>query len=115
MRRARAQRELVRVSATDVRNQIIEAAARAVATIQVAERRYAIAVRAVALAEQNLTVEQARMGLGKSRNVDVLERQDELRASQLRVSQAIIDWHRAEATIAALTGEILPRYGIEMK
>lgn len=115
VRRARAQRELLRVSATDVRNQIVEAAARAVAQIQVAERRYAISVRAVALAEQNLTVEQARMGLGKSRNVDVLIRQDELRAAQLRASQAIIDWHRAAATIAALTGEILPQYGITLE
>lgn len=111
-RRARAQRETLRVTATDVRNQVAEAVARAVATVQVAERRYAIAVRAVALAEQNLQVEQARLGLGKSRNVDVLTRQDELRAAQLRASQAIIDWHRAAAAIAALTGEILPQYGI---
>ena len=114
VRRARAQREAVRVNAADVRNQLVEAVARAVAQIQVAERRYVISVRAVSLAEQNLVVEQARLGLGKSRNVDVLTRQDELRAAQLRAARAIIDWHRAAAAIAALTGEILPQYGISI-
>lgn len=112
VRRAKAQRETLRVTATDVRRQIVESVSLAVTTIQVAERRYAIAVRAVDLAEQNLAVEQARLGLGKSRNVDVLLRQDELRAAQLRAARAVIDWHRADAAIAALTGEILPRYGI---
>lgn len=113
--RSRAALHSIQVTETDIRNQLVEAAARAVANIQVAERRYAIAVRAVTLAEQNLQVEQARMGLGKSRNVDVLERQDELRAAQLRVQQAITDWHRSAAVIAALTGEILPQYGITLE
>jgi outer membrane protein TolC len=114
VRRARAQRHSIQVTATDVRNQIVEAVAVAVANIQVAERRYALAVRAVALGEQNLQVEQARLGLGKSRNVDVLQRQDELRSAQLQVQQTITDWHRSAAAIAALTGEILPQYGITL-
>jgi len=114
-RAARGRRERVRVTAIDVRSQIVEAVTRAVAQVQVAERRYGIAVRAVALAEQNLEVEQARLALGKSRNVDVLMRQDELRAAQLRAVRTIIDWHRAATAIAALTGEILPQYGIEVK
>jgi outer membrane protein TolC len=115
VRRAKAQRETVRVNATDMKNQIATAVARAVATVQVTERQYAIAVRAVDLAEQNLAVEQARLGLGKSRNVDVLQRQDELRSAQLAQAQAIINWHRADASIASLTGEILERYGITIK
>lgn len=114
VRRSRASLHGIQVTSTDIRNQLVEAAARAVANIQVAERRYAIAVRAVTLSEQSLQVEQARMGLGKSRNVDVLLRQDELRAAQLRVQQAITDWHRSAAAIAALTGEILPQYGITL-
>ncbi|HUQ07075.1 MAG TPA: TolC family protein [Kofleriaceae bacterium] len=112
VRVAKAQRETIRINRDDLRKQIVSAVAVAVAAIQVAERRYTIAVRAVDLAEQNLAVEQARLGLGKSRNVDVLQRQDELRAAQLSAARAIIDWHRADAVIAGLTGEILPRYGI---
>lgn len=113
-RAARARREKVRVSATDIKRQIVEAMSRAVAQVQAAERRFGIAARAVKLAEKNLAVEQARLGLGRSRNVDVLIRQDELRAAQLRASQAVIDWHRAATAIAALTGELLPAYGIEV-
>ena len=114
VRRARANLHSVKVSAQDVRNQLIETTAVAVANIQVAERRYVIAQRAVTLAEQNLQVEQARLGLGKSRNVDVLLRQDELRAAQLRAARAIIDWHRLATVISGLTGELLPQYGITL-
>ncbi len=113
-REQRATREKLRVNAIDVRNQVIEALTRAIAQVQVAERAYKISVRAVDLAEQNLQVEKARMTLGKSRNVDVMIRQDELRASQLAQARAIIDWHRAATVIAALTGEILPEYGVQL-
>lgn len=112
IRGAKARLQTVRVNKQDLEQQIMRTLAFGVATVQVAERRYAIAVRAVDLAEQNLAVEQARLGLGKSRNVDVLLRQDELRAAQLRAARAIIDWHRADLSIAMLTGELLPRYGI---
>ena len=90
----------------------MQAVSSSVAQVQAAERRFGIAARAVKLAEKNLAVEQARLGLGRSRNVDVLIRQDELRAAQLRASQAVLDWHRAATSIAALTGELLPTYGI---
>lgn len=112
---ARARREKIKVTAIDVKRQIVEAMTRAVAQVQAAERRFGIAARAVKLAEKSLTVEQARLGLGRSRNVDVLIRQDELRAAQLRASQAVIDWHRAATSIATLTGELLPTYGITLK
>ncbi len=115
VRVAKAQRETIAVNATDLRKQIVQTVALGVAAIQVAERRYTIAVRAVDLAEQNLAVEQARLGLGKSRNVDVLEREDELRAAQLRAMRAIIDWHRADLSLAMITGDILPRYGITIE
>jgi outer membrane protein TolC len=112
VRSARARRETIRVSADDIRRQIVQAMSSALASVQAAERRFGIAARAVKLAEKNLAVEQARLGLGRSRNVDVLIRQDELRAAQLRASQAVIDWHRSATLIAALTGELLPTYGI---
>lgn len=114
-RSVRTQRETIRVNDADLRRQIAQAVTVAVAQAQAAERRFAIATRASQLAERNLGVEQARLALGRSRNVDVLIRQDELRAAQLRASQAVIDWHRASTAIAALTGEILPGYGIELR
>lgn len=114
VRSARARLEKVRVTGDDIKRQLVQSMSSAVAQVQAAERRFGIAARAVKLAEKNLAVEQARLGLGRSRNVDVLIRQDELRAAQLRASQAVLDWHRAATVIAALTGELLPEYGISV-
>jgi len=114
-RAARARRESVRVSADDLRAQLSLAITQATLQVLAAERRFTISTRAIGLAEQNLAVEQARMSSGKSRNVDVLQRQDELRAAQLRAARAVLDWHRAATVIAALTGEILPKYGVSAR
>jgi hypothetical protein len=98
----------VRIDAGDLEKQLALAVTRAVVAVTAAEHRHALAVRTIGLAEQALTAEQARLASGKSRNVDVLARQDELRAAQLRQVRAIVEWHRAATTIAALTGELLP-------
>ena len=45
----------------------------------------------------------------------MLNRQEELRQAELRKAQAMIDWHKAEGTIQALTGDILPAYGISVE
>jgi hypothetical protein len=42
----------------------------------------------------------------------VLNRQDEKRQAELRKAQATIDWHKAEVVVQALTGDLLPTYGI---
>jgi outer membrane protein TolC len=104
----------VRIDAGDLERQLALAVTRAVVAVTAAERRHALAVRTIALAEQALAAEQARLASGKSRNVDVLARQDELRAAQLRQIRAIVEWHRAATTIAALTGELLPSYGVAL-
>lgn len=114
-RQARARRESVRVTADDVRAQIAQSITLATLGAITAERRFAIATRAIGLAEQNLAAEQARLSSGKSRNVDVLQRQDELRAAQLRAARAILDWHRAATAIDALTGDLLPQYGVSRR
>jgi outer membrane protein len=113
-RRARAQREKVRVNAVDVRFQINEGMARAVALVRSAEQRVELGARAVKLAEQNIGVEQSRFNLGKSTNFDVLQRQDELKQAQLRQARAVVDFHKAQTVIQSLTGEILDVYGISV-
>ena len=64
--------------------------------------------RAIDLANENIQIETDRFNLGKSTNFDVLNRQEELRQAELRKAQAMIDWHKAEAGVQALTGDILP-------
>ncbi|MDX2089478.1 MAG: TolC family protein [Kofleriaceae bacterium] len=113
-REIREQRRRLEVSAVDVRAQIAQTMARAVAQLELAKRRLALSQRAIDLAKENIQIETDRFNLGKATNFDVLNRSEELRQAELRKAQAMIDWHKAEAVIDALTGDILPRYGITL-
>jgi outer membrane protein TolC len=115
---AREQRELRRkleVTAFDLRAQIAQTMARAVAQLELARRRVALSQRAIELANENIKIEADRFNLGKATNFDVLNRQEELRQAELRKAQAMIDWHKAETVVHALTGDILPTYGITVE
>jgi len=114
-REQREQRRKLEVTATDLRAQIAQATARAVAQAELARRRVALSQRAIDLATENIKIETDRFNLGKATNFDVLNRQEELRQAELRKAQAMIDWHKAEAAIQALTGDILPTYGISVE
>jgi outer membrane protein TolC len=115
--RARELRENKRklvVNAFDVRAQIAQGMAQSVAQMELATRRVKLSERAIELANQNIKLEQDRFNLGKSTNFDVLNRLEEMRQAQLRRTQAIIDWQKARAVAMALTGDILPGYGISV-
>ncbi len=87
---------------------------RAVNNQRSAEKRYELAQLSVELAEQNLAAEQARFEVGRSTNYDVLFRIDELTAAQATALQAQIDYLKAKVELQALTGEILPAYGLDL-
>jgi outer membrane protein TolC len=111
-REQRANRKKLEVTAFDLRALIAQTMSRAVAQLEVARRRVALSQRAIDLANENIKIESDRFNLGKATNFDVLNRQEELRQAELRKAQAMIDWHKAEAVVQALTGDILPVYGI---
>ena len=113
-RAARLERDKIKVTATDVRAQIAEAVATQVASLELAARRIELASTAITLAKKNIDVEQARFTLGKSTNFDVLQRQNELQQAELTKAQAEIDARKAEASLAALTGDLLEEYGISV-
>lgn len=113
-RRARLEREQVLVNAADVRAQIAEAVARALAQAELARQRLSLSRTAIDLAMRNIGIEQSRFELGKSTSFDVLQRQDELRAAQLREARAQIDGQLAALSMSALTGDILAEYGVEL-
>jgi outer membrane protein TolC len=100
------------VNAIDVRAQIAQTMTRGVAQLEVARRRVTLSQRAIDLANENIKIETDRFNLGKSTNFDVLNRLEDLRQAELRKTQALIDWHKAEILVQALTGDILPAYGI---
>ena len=111
----RANREKVRVNAADVRLQIAQALTVAVAQIELAKRRVVLSQRAIDLAVENIRIETDRFNLGKSTNFDVLNRLEEQRQAELRKAQALIDWHKAETVVMALTGDILPAFGVSVE
>lgn len=111
-REQRANLRKLEVNATDIKAQIAQTMARAVAQLELAKRRVALSQRAIDLANENIKIETDRFNLGKATNFDVLNRQEELRQSELRKAQAMIDWHKAEVVVQALTGDLLPSYGI---
>jgi outer membrane protein len=105
-------RRKLAVNAFDLRAQIAQTMARAVAQLELARRRVTLSQRAIDLANQNIQIETDRFNLGKSTNFDVLNRQEDLRQAELRKTQALVDWHKAEIVVHALTGDILPMYGV---
>jgi outer membrane protein TolC len=80
-----------------------------------AAKQLQLAQVSIELAEQNLAAEQARFDVGRSTNYDVLFRIDELLQAQTTLLRAGLDYLRAKATLQALTGEILPAYGLELQ
>lgn len=108
----RMQREKRKVTAFDLRAQVAQAMAQAVAQLELAKRRLALSHRAIELATQNISIETDRFNLGKSTNFDVLNRLEELRQAELREAQAKVDYQKADTVIAALTGDLLVRYGV---
>jgi outer membrane protein TolC len=110
----RAGRQKLRVNALDVRAQIAQAMARAVAQVELAKRRIVLSQKAIELAAENVRIETDRFNLGRSTNFDVLNRLEEQRQAELRKAQAQVDWHKAEAVVLALTGDLLPAFGISL-
>jgi outer membrane protein len=114
-RELRAGREKLRVNAFDVRAQLAEGMAQAVAQIELAKRRVLLSQRAIDLAKENIRIETDRFNLGRSTNFDVLNRLEEQRQAELRRAQALIDWHKAETVVQTLTGDLLPMFGISLE
>ena len=114
-RRAVEQRQRIKVTMADVRRQIAQAAAQAVALARSADKRMQLSRTAIDLTQKNIKAETGRFELGKSSNFDVLLRQEEHTQARLRYARAAADYLRASAFLEALTGEILPRYGIKVE
>jgi outer membrane protein len=111
---ARLRVRKAKLSEADLRAQIAAQTVRAVNLVRSAKKRMEVAARATGLAKQNVELETARWQVGKATNFDVLRRQDELAQSQLREARARADYLNAVALLDALTGQILPRYGIAL-
>lgn len=112
---ARAQLTKVRVTEEDLKYQISVAVLKAVNLLRSTEKRIQVNAEAVQLAQINLDAEKARFEVGRTTNFEVLRRQDELAQSRLAQTRAAADYLKAVATLATLTGDLLPQYQITVK
>jgi len=109
---ARGQLHKTLIGEEDLRNQIAVAVARAVDLVKQTQKRLDVDAEAIQLGQVNLDAERARFDVGRSTNFDVLRRQDDLSQAQLRRIRAAADYMKAFAVLQALTGDLLPTYGI---
>jgi outer membrane protein TolC len=88
---------------------------RAANSLRTAQKRLEVARLSIELAQQNLDAENARFEVGRSTNYDVLQRIDELSNAESSALSARIEYLKARAQLQALTGEILPAYGLKLQ
>ncbi|MGD8329614.1 MAG: TolC family protein [Acidobacteriota bacterium] len=67
------------------------------------------------LAEQQLSIEQDRFDVGMSTNFEVLQFQDDLARAQVQELRALIDYRKARAALARVTGAIAGMYGVQIQ
>ncbi len=114
-RAARATGERVHIDVADLELGIRDGVVRITTSARTAARRADLARASVGYAQKNLDAERARFEVGRSTNNDVLLRQQELKNAEIQVARAIADLASAETALAALTGDILQRYGIVLR
>jgi outer membrane protein TolC len=115
MRAAELGTQRVRLEATDFELALRDLVIRLAAQIRTASRRVELARATVGYAQQNLEAERARFSVGRSTNNDVLLRQQELKAEEIRELRATVDLLVNETALLASTGEILERYNLSLK
>jgi len=115
MRMAEEAFQRANLDAEDFALQVRDLVLRAASNIRTTGVRVELGHREVRFAEQNLEAEKARFQAGRATNNDVLLRQHELKDAETRLLRASIDQEESEAALAAVTAEILERYGVVLK
>nr|HEX4312387.1 TolC family protein [Kofleriaceae bacterium] len=96
----------------DLDAQLAAAAMSSVHQLTRARERIALAQTAVTAAVDSLRAEVAAFQSGRSTNVAVFQRQDELSVAKLRLARARIDAIESEAQVDYVSGELLARHHV---
>jgi outer membrane protein TolC len=103
------------INLTAVRQTVIASVVRAANALRSAEARVRVAESSVSLAQDNLAAEEARYEHGRSTDYDVLQRIDELATAESTALSAHIEVLKAKVQLDALTGTVLPAYGLALR
>jgi outer membrane protein TolC len=109
---AKIQVERSETQLQQVRQTVATSVIRAANSLRTAGKVIDVAQLSYELAQENLEAEQARFDVGRSTNYEVLLRLDDVDAAAAQALRAQIDYLKALIQLQALTGEILPAYGL---
>lgn len=109
---AKLQLEKGEVQLSQVQQVVSANVIRAANSLRTAAKVLEVSDISLELAEENLAAEQARFEVGRSTNFDVLLRLDEVDAAAATALNARIGYLKGLVQLQALTGEILPAYGL---
>ncbi|MEL7369116.1 MAG: TolC family protein [Myxococcota bacterium] len=111
---ARAELRKARLEATTVQNRITAQVKGRYREAVAARQRIEVLAQAVDAAKTDVDAEEARFRAGRGSNFDVLRRHANMAESRIRLARARADYVRAVATLEAITGGILDRYGVTL-
>ncbi len=106
--------ERAEVQLEQARQQVAAGVIRAANGLRTAAKVMDVSDISLELARENLQAEQARFEVGRSTNYDVLQRLDEVDSAAGSALSAQISYLKTLVQLQALTGEILPAYGIDL-
>ena len=110
---AKLQIKRAKTQLRQARQQVAAGVIRAANSLRTASKSIEVTQISYDLAEENLAAEQARFDVGRATNFDVLLRLDEVDTAAANALNAEISYLKALAQLQALTGEILPAYGLD--
>jgi outer membrane protein TolC len=111
-RAARFHRVRVDAERSDLEHQMTSSAMSQVHQFRLAAQRIELSELAVSVAEEALRAEVVAFQGGRSTNVLVFQREDDVAQAKLRLARARIDAIEANAQLDYLTGGLLERYGV---
>lgn len=112
--RVKLEMKRAEINLEQIHQTIATSVLRAVNNLRTAAKRMDVARSSIELAQQNHAAEQARFEVGRSTNYDVLMRIDELSRAESEALSAQIDYLKGLVELQALTGKILPAYGLDL-
>jgi len=111
---ARVHRARLDAERADLEHQLAASAMSAVRQLRLAKQRIELAELAVQVADDALRAEVVAFQGGRSTNVLVFQRQDDVAQARLRLARARVDAIEAGATLQYLTGGLLARFGVKV-
>lgn len=112
---ARAHRARLDAERADLEHQVASSAMSAVRQLRLATQRIGLAELAVEVADEALHAEVVAFQGGRSTNVLVFQRQDDVAQAKLRLARAQADAIEAIASLEYLTGGLLDHYGVKVE